>query len=70
MLVKNTNKALPLKVSKLLSIYGYDAVVSKTIFLELGFLTGWNVGEGGAGVVAFSYFDAPFDALQRRVYKD
>lgn len=26
--------------------------------------------EGGAGVVAFSYFDASFDALQRRVYKD
>ncbi|KAJ8063106.1 hypothetical protein OCU04_008349 [Sclerotinia nivalis] len=104
-LVKNTNKALPLKAPKLLSIYGYDAVAPKTMFPEPGFLTRWNVGfenspdnfdyfykinngemgaerpsqiaangtvfgGGGAGAVALPYLDAPFDALQRRAYKD
>jgi beta-glucosidase len=51
-LVKNTNKALPLKSPKLLSIFGYDAIAPQTM----------NVGGPGEFLPAYGFgFEGIFD---------
>ncbi|KAI0964787.1 glycoside hydrolase superfamily [Xylaria arbuscula] len=85
-LVKNDNGALPLKSSKLISLYGYSAK-SFDVYTPGG--SGWNNGEesassvhaqiapngtlvsgGGSGANQPAYVSSPFDALSLRAYED
>jgi beta-glucosidase len=82
-LVKNVNKALPLKKPKFLCIYGYDATVKANPWenrdrygggYDVNF--GWNtfngtlITAGGSGGTTPPYVVSPFQALQERVTRD
>ncbi|KAJ5886665.1 uncharacterized protein N7473_009339 [Penicillium subrubescens] len=81
-LVKNTNKALPLKSPKLISVFGYDAYGPMTLDLVSSFNFGSTATRsdlykngtqwvgGGSGANSPAYVDAPIDAIQRRAYED
>lgn len=81
-LVKNTNKALPLKSPKLISVFGYDAYTPMTMDLSTSFdfsatatrsalyQNGTQYVGGGSGANSPAYVDAPISAIQRRAYED
>ncbi|KAL4898073.1 putative beta-glucosidase M [Aspergillus ambiguus] len=77
-LVKNTNKALPLQSPKLLSIFGYDAKAPDSLSTSSEFMSNsppvqnnhtLYVG-GGSGANSPAYMIAPLDALQQQAYED
>lgn len=60
MLVKNTNKSLPLAKPKLLSIFGYDAVAPPEMNAPTSFLSTFTFGyESQLGFSAFVSATAP-----------
>ncbi|KAJ6110171.1 beta-glucosidase M [Penicillium sp. IBT 16267x] len=79
-LVKNTNKALPLKSPKLISVFGYDAYTPMSMDLSTSFgfsstrsplyQNGTQYVGGGSGANSPAYVDAPISAIQRRAYED
>lgn len=77
-LVKNTNKALPLKSPHLLSVFGYDAKGPEVLeYKNITFSSSPLIQEnhtlwvgGGSGENSPAYVDAPIDALQRQAQED
>ncbi|SMR50514.1 unnamed protein product [Zymoseptoria tritici ST99CH_1E4] len=82
-LVKNVDKALPLKAPRFLNIYGYDATIPTAPWntsarfgggYDVNF--GWNtfdgtlITAGGSGSNTPSGLVSPFEAIQRRVQAD
>ncbi|KAG9739289.1 beta-glucosidase-related glycosidase, partial [Aureobasidium melanogenum] len=82
-LVKNVNNTLPLKSSRFLSVYGYDATIKAIPWqnpsrygggYEVNF--GWNtfngtmITGGGSGGSTPPYVVSPFQAIQERIAKD
>ncbi|OOF99274.1 glycoside hydrolase family 3 protein [Aspergillus carbonarius ITEM 5010] len=76
-LVKNTNNALPLQSSRLLSVFGYDAKMPDAFDLAATILgtsppiqnSTLYVG-GGSGSNSPAYVIAPLDAIQQKAYQD
>lgn len=76
-LVKNTNKALPLKAPGLISVFGYDAPAPDYLEVSLPysttvpeFINSTQYVGGGSGANSAAYLDAPIDAIQRQAYED
>ncbi|KAB5566115.1 beta-glucosidase 1 [Coniochaeta sp. 2T2.1] len=82
-LVKNTNRALPLKHPKFLCVYGYDAVIKSAPWDNpdrfgggYDVNAGWNtlngtlISGGGSGSTTPPYVVSPFQAIQERVAAD
>ncbi|KAJ0418586.1 glycoside hydrolase superfamily [Aspergillus carlsbadensis] len=69
-LVKNVNRALPLKAPRLLSLVGYSAKApDRNMLSPIGY-NGTIVSGGGSGGTSLSTFLSPFDALLARADRD
>jgi beta-glucosidase len=78
-LVKNTNKALPLKKPQLISVFGYDAAVEYAWDAGRGaafaaqndqIQNQTQVVAGGSGANNPAYISSPYAALMNRAYQD
>ncbi|KAL2075129.1 hypothetical protein VTL71DRAFT_71 [Oculimacula yallundae] len=70
-MLKNVNKALPLKAPKTISVFGNDASEQTQGFLnQVNFEYGTLVAGGGSGTGRLTYLITPLEAIKARASKD
>ncbi|CZT09146.1 probable beta-glucosidase precursor [Rhynchosporium agropyri] len=70
-MLKNVNKALPLKAPKIISVFGNDASEdTQGLYNQVDFEYGTLVSGGGSGTGRLTYLITPLEALKARASKD